>query len=272
MCKLQIAIAFIAALTLAACNKETRSGVQAPGAPESAKTKVLEAGAAALQNKPPVEAINAYLDGFHFYNGQQKIQMEAHHYCSILNDDLIQCVIYDGNVKDAKIMGVEYIVSEKLFKGLPENEKALWHSHVHEVKSGQLIAPGIPEVAEKALMKKLIHTYGKTWHTWHTDLDKTLPLGVPQLMMGFTADGQADPAMVAARDKRFVINSAQKKKDREDIPAPTIDSGADGWQHGKTIQINDPTGSQHTHEEATAGSTQETPDANAKSNKQISHN
>lgn len=169
-------------------------------------------------------------------------------------------------------MGVEYIVSEKLFKGLPENEKALWHSHVHEVKSGQLIAPGIPELAEKALMKKLIHTYGKTWHTWHTDLDKTLPLGVPQLMMGFTADGQADPAMVAARDKRFVINSAQKKKDREDIPAPAIDSGADGWQHGKTIQINDPTGSQHAHEEATAGSTQKTPDANAQSNKQISNN
>ncbi|RYF29910.1 MAG: DUF1264 domain-containing protein [Cytophagaceae bacterium] len=236
MHKLQIAIACIAALTLAACNKETRSGVQAPGAPESAKTKVLEAGAAALQNKPPIEAINAYLDGFHFYNSHQKIQME------------------------------------KLFKGLPENEKALWHSHVHEVKSGQLIAPGIPELAEKALMKKLIHTYGKTWHTWHTDLDKTLPLGVPQLMMGFTADGQADPAMVAARDKRFNVNSAQQKKDREDIPAPTIDSGADGWQHGKTIQINDPTGSQHAHEEATAGSTQETPDANAHSNKQISNN
>src|SRR4051812_29583541 len=74
--------------------------------------------------------------------------------------------------------------------------KPLWHSHVHEVKSGQLVAPGIPEAAEHALMEKLIHTYGKTWHTWHTDLDKTLPLGVPQLMMGFTADGQADAAMI----------------------------------------------------------------------------
>jgi hypothetical protein len=272
MYRFYIVIACVTALALTACNKETRSDVQAPGATESTKTKVLEAGAAVLQNKPPIEAINAYLDGFHFYNGRQTIQMEAHHYCSILNDDLIQCVIYDGNVKDSKIMGVEYIVSEKLFKGLPENEKALWHSHVQEVKSGQLIAPGIPEVAEKELMKKLIHTYGKTWHTWHTDLDKTLPLGVPQLMMGFTADGQADPAMVAARDKRFGIDSAQKKKHREDIPAPTIDPGADGWQHGKTIQIKDPTGSQHAHEEATAGSTQETPGANAKSIKQMSNN
>ena len=125
---------------------------------------------AALQRKPPIEAINAYLDGFHFYNGNIKGQMKAHHYCSILNEEVIQCVIYDGNVKDAKIRGVEYIVSGQLFKRLPDQEKAMWHSHVHEVKSGQLVAPGIPQVAEQELMKKLVGTYGKTWHTWHTDL------------------------------------------------------------------------------------------------------
>jgi hypothetical protein len=177
--------------------------------------------------------------------------MEAHHYCSILNDEVIQCVIYDGNVKDARIMGVEYIVSAKLFATLPDAEKALWHSHVHEVKSGQLIAPGIPQVAEHELMEKLIHTYGKTWHTWHTDLHKDLPVGVPQLMMGFTADGQADPAMVAARDKRFGIESAERRKKREDIAAPAIDPGADAWQRAKAIQVDDPTGSQHAAESAT---------------------
>ncbi len=117
-------------------------------------------------------------------------------------------------------MGVEYIISAKLFAGLPEREKALWHSHVHEVKSGQLIAPGIPEVAEHELMEKLIHTYGKTWHTWHTDLDKDLPRGMPQLMMGFTADGQASPAMIAARDARLGVSSEDKRKRRADIPQP----------------------------------------------------
>jgi hypothetical protein len=205
----------------------------------------LEQGAAVMQSHPPVGAINAYLDGFHFYNGNMQGQMEAHHYCSVLNEDVIQCVIYDGNVADAKLMGVEYIVSAKLFKDLPEQEKALWHSHVHEVKSGQLIAPGIPAVAEKELMKKLISTYGKTFHTWHTDLHKTLPLGVPQIMMGFIADGQADAEMVAQRDKRFDISSADKKKDREDIPTPAIDPGADAWRQGRTVQLSDPTGTEH---------------------------
>ena len=44
-------------------------------------------------------------------------------------------------------------------------------------------------------MEQVVSTYGKTWHTWHTDRDKELPYGIPALMMGFTADGQLDPAL-----------------------------------------------------------------------------
>ncbi|HDS1735603.1 MULTISPECIES: OBAP family protein [Pseudomonas] len=229
---------------------ETRSPVDTPGRPESATTKLLEAGAATLQSKPPIEAINAYLDGFHFYNGHPDVQMEAHHYCSILNEDVIQCVIFDGNRKDAKIMGVEYIIDEKLFAELPTKEKAMWHSHGYEVSSGQLIAPGIPAPAEHALMQRLAHTYGKTWHTWHTDQDKALPVGVPQLMMGFTADGQADATMVEQRNRRLDVDAIKTKAQRADIAIPATDPDADGWQRGNIIQINDPTGS-HLHRPAT---------------------
>jgi len=223
---------------LAACGGgNTGSNVDPPGAPESAKTRALETGAATLQNMPPVEAIHSYLDGFHFANGNPRMQMEAHHFCSIVNDDLFQCVIFDGNAKDAKLMGVEYIVSAKLFATLPDGEKALWHSHVHEVRSGQLIAPGMPEVAEHELMEKLVGTYGKTIHTWHTDQKMTLPIGTPQLMMGFTADGQVDPAIVAARDRRFGVSSEKKRTGRADIPAPTVAPGADAWQNGDVVQF-----------------------------------
>jgi hypothetical protein len=234
------------ALLLAACGGgDTEPGIETPGRDERPETRVLDAGAALLQDKPPIDAINAYLDGFHFYSGRMESQMEAHHYCSVLNEDVIQCVIYDGNVREARIMGVEYIVGESLFAGLPEAEKALWHSHVHEVKSGQLVAPGLPQAAERELMEKLVRTYGKTWHTWHTDLDKDLPYGVPQLMMGFTADGQADPAMVAARDARLGVDSQQRRRDRAGIEAPPVQPGADAWQQGNAIQLEDPTG--HVH-------------------------
>lgn len=237
----------LATLQLSGCAAtQSPSNVGVEGAEKKADTRLLEAGAAALQSHPPISALNAYLDGFHFYNGRQNAQMEAHHYCSVLSEELIQCVIYDGNVEDAKLMGVEYIISERLFNELPAAEKSLWHSHVHEVKSGQLIAPGIPQTAEHALMRKLVRTYGKTWHTWHTDQQKSLPLGVPQLMMGFTADGQVDPRMVEERDQRFGIDSAQKRRDRADIETPTVQPGADAWQKGKVFQIEDPTGA-HVH-------------------------
>lgn len=240
---LRLTCTLTVAVALCACqDRNSESPVTAPGSPESMKTRALEAGAAALQDTPPVDALNTYLDGFHFYNGRMQDQMEAHHYCSVLNEDVIQCVIFDGNAKDAKLMGVEYIISEKLFSGLPAGEKQLWHSHVHEVKSGQLVAPGIPDVAERELMEKIVRTYGKTWHTWHTDRNQTLPYGVPQLMMGFTADGQAREDMVAARNQRLGVNAERERETRASIAAPPISPGADAWQHGTVVQIETPRG------------------------------
>src|SRR5690606_29370863 len=176
-----------AAVLLVACGGgDTGPAVDTPGRDRQPDTRLLEAGAGLLQDKP-IDAVNSYLDGFHFYSGDMDGQMEAHHYCSLLNEDVIQRVIYDGNVAEARLMGAEYIIGEPLFRQLPPAEKDLWHSHVYEVRSGQLVAPGLPGAAERALMEKLVGTYGKTWHTWHTDIDKDLPYGVPQLMMGFTA-------------------------------------------------------------------------------------
>jgi hypothetical protein len=185
------------------------------------------------------------MDGFHFYNGLLGAQMEAHHYCSKLNEDLTQCVIYDGNGKDAHIMGVEYVISERIFKSLPEDEKLLWHSHNYEVKSGELIAPGLPDLAEHEFMEKMVSTYGKTWHTWHTDMNKDLPYGSPQLMMGFIKDGQIDTGMLKKRDEAFGISSNDKRKNREDIPEHKVLSGADAWKNGKIKQLPSLTKSKH---------------------------
>lgn len=215
----------------------TSSQVQAPGEPASAKTRVLEGGAALLQEKAPIQALNVYVDGFHFYNGNVDIQVEAHHYCSILNEDVRQCVIFDGNGADAKLMGIEYIVSRRVFERLPADERKLWHSHVYEVRSGTLIAPGIPDAAEHELMESMVDTYGKTWHTWHSDQGHDLPTGHPMLMAGFTADGQIHPDMIASRDTRFRVSTADERKLRQDLPEPTIVEGADTWQTGEVLQL-----------------------------------
>ena len=227
-----------ATLILMACGgKNTASNVEAPGEDKSGKSKLLETSADLLQDKSPLKTFNAYLDGFHFYNGNMNAQMEAHHYVAQLNEDVHQAIIFDGNEKNAKIMGVEYIISEKLFKRLDDEEKKLWHSHHYEVKSGTLIAPGIPIAAEHELMEKLVSTYGKTIHTWHTDQQRELPIGSPQIMMGFTKDGQLKRQLLDERDKRFKVSTEERKKNRGDIRMPSVDPMANAWEKGHPRQF-----------------------------------
>lgn len=228
----------------------TDSNVTAPGEEKTSKSKLLDAGADVIQKKAPIEAISAYLNGFHFYNGNINAQMEAHHYVSRINEDVHQAIIFDGDGRDAKIMGVEYIISEKLFKTLDDEEKKLWHSHHHEVKSGTLIAPGLPEAAEHELMEQLVSTYGKTIHTWHTDQERNLPVGIPMIMMGFTKDGQIHPELVKERDQRLNVSSEEKKRNRDDIPMPQVDPMANAWEKGHVRQFivtTNPDSALHKH-------------------------
>ncbi len=235
---LLVVIILLVHLPAASAGGNTAPNVTPPGVEKSTKTKMLETGAKVLQSKTPLNAINVYVDGFHFHNGNMDSQVEAHHYCNVVNEDLIQCVIYNGNDENARLMGVEYIVSEEIFKTLPQDEKKLWHSHAYEVKSGQLLAPSIPEIAEHELMKQLASTYGKTWHTWQAEQSNmTLPLGLPELMMGFTADGQINPALVNDRDQRFNISIKAEKQNRANISTPRVQPGADAWETGQIVQL-----------------------------------
>jgi hypothetical protein len=214
-------------------------GSPVPGAEKSVKSQMLGLGADLLQDDSPIGAINMYLNGFHFYADDMGRQIEAHHYCTHVNEEFFQCVIYDGNRSDSRLIGIEYIVSERIFVSLPEEEKLLWHSHRYETTSGELVMPGIPEPVEHTAIASLVNTYGKTWHTWQIDRDSALPTGIPQLMMGFIADGQLKPEMIASRDRELGVDTAESRKSRADLArsAPPPKPGADSWQDGKAPQL-----------------------------------
>lgn len=230
---------FSCACARAHAQQPAEQGGRIPGAEKSTKSTMLGIGADMLQNDSPVSAINMYLNGFHFYADDMGRQIEAHHYCAHVNEEFFQCVIYDGNASDSRLIGIEYIVSERIFKSLPDDEKPLWHSHRHETTSGELVMPGIPETVEHTAIASLVSTYGKTWHTWQIDRNSSLPLGIPQLMVGFTADGQLNPEMLQSRDRKLGINTADVKQARADLAqsAPQPDPKADAWKGGTTPQL-----------------------------------
>jgi len=232
--------------------KEARQEAAQPkttptGETKSAKTQTLEAGAKALQGNAPVKGFDIYLVGFHPMKDHPEQQMEAHHYCHQMNEDFAQCVLFDGNTKSANMSGVEYIISERTFESLPESEKKYWHPHNGEILSGQLIAPGIPKLAEKSLMKSKMNSYGKTWHFWNTGHEgqpsDKLPLGEPMLPWSFNRDGEANPDLVEKRDKALNVNTADKRKERTDLQAMAKpQSGVDDLQDKFGRQTQDISG------------------------------
>jgi len=217
---------------LCACGSRQPPAVSPPGATESTRTNVLEAGASALQGNGPLARLDIHLVGFHPMKEAPDQQMEAHHYCRQVNEDFAQCVLFDGDAAQANLTGVEYIISEKLFAQLPAGERQYWHPHNGEILSGQLVAPGLPGVAEKALMKSKLNSYGKTWHTWHTRQGTapgdTLPLGPPMLAWSFNRDGEIQPGLVQARDRHLQVDTAQRRADRQDLqPLARPQAGVD---------------------------------------------
>ncbi len=181
-----------------------------------------DAVAAEPHDETPVGQFHLSLCAFHIAKRDPKFQVEAQHYCSPVNDEVHQCVIFDSNRKDARILGVEYIISDRLYRGLPVAEKKYYHPHTYEVLSGLLIAPDLAEAAETELMGKLVTTWGKTWHTW-ADPKAALPMGEPLLMWAHTKDGQIDPELLAARDRRFGVATPAMRQRRAHLgPVPQV--------------------------------------------------
>lgn len=212
---------FAPALTvLSGCGE--RAPTTAPtGAEKKAGTKALEAGAKALQSSSPLAPMDIHLVGIHPFKDQPAHQMLVHHFCRQVNEDFAQCALFDGDGPQANLNGIEYIISERMFESLPETERAYWHPHNYEILSGQLVAPGLPEAAENALMRGKMNSYGKTWHVWHTGRPDApgdrLPLGAPALAWSLNRDGEALPGLVEEHERRLGLKPGKKRDERLDL-------------------------------------------------------
>lgn len=84
----------------------------------------------------------------------------------------------------------------------------------------------------------LVGTYGKTFHTWRYDQqNSTYPIGIPELVMGYTGDSQITPDFVVQRDELFGVNTTEIRDSRADISPPVVISGADSWKYGFTLTL-----------------------------------
>lgn len=221
MKEVYVAAVTVLVLFMAGCATHSPRAIEPAGEEKTGKTATLETAAGVVQRNAPAEQLKIYLSGLHVMKNNIHHQMDAHHFCRQVNEELAQCAIFDGSDRDANLVGIEYIISEKLFESLTDQEKGYWHPHNYEILSGQLIAPWIPDAAELELMKGKMNSYGKTWHLWNTGMyghkGDVLPLGPPELAWSFNRDREAKPGLLEDRDQLQKLDSSAKRRDRSEL-------------------------------------------------------
>lgn len=204
--------------------------------------KIIEKGSEVMQSFKPIKHMSQHVCTFALYSHDLGRQLETHHYISRLTEDFLQAAVYDSDQPNARLLGVEYILSDRLYEGLPAEEQKLWHSHAYEVKTGLWIHPELPEMVARPELESLAKTYGKFWCTWQVDRGDRLPLGAPALMMSpqGVALGKVKEELVEKRDQKYNISREALEEKRVEIAEPEwINPQADYWkQNGKGFAID----------------------------------
>ncbi|KMT03867.1 hypothetical protein BVRB_8g188380 [Beta vulgaris subsp. vulgaris] len=211
-----------------------------PGKALTVGQQVLDKGAKLMQSLKPINQISQHVNTFALYSHDMSRQIETHHFVSRINQDFCQCAVYDSDLPSARLIGIEYIISDKIFESLPPDEQKLWHSHIYAIKTGLWINPKVPGMIQNPELQTLAKTYGKFWCTWQVDRGDKLPLGVPSLMMSPQSESTVSTELVKKRDERYQITTQNLISSRADItPSENLISYADHWkQSGKGFAID----------------------------------
>jgi Protein of unknown function (DUF1264) len=188
--KLPMALACVAGLAAGTC----LTSVTRPTPARADDAKPAHAQPPVGAKAPIQEILHCPLAfaGVHLLKDLPEHPQVAYHYCKPVNDNVSQCVLYDGTGPDAKLIGIEYLVSEALYQKMPPEEKVYWHDHRNEVDAGLLKSLTQSGEEEEKTMAAIRPLWGKVFHTWA--VGKSYPVGPPRLFWAVTAE---DPFVLA---------------------------------------------------------------------------
>jgi hypothetical protein len=191
---LPVALAGLAGVTAGALLTSVPRPIPARADEREAAHRPPGAGAKA----PVAEVLHCPLAfaGVHLLKDLPEYAQVAYHFCTPLNDDVSQCLLYDGNGPKARLIGVEYLVSDALYQKMPPEEKVYWHDHKYEVDSRLLRSLTQAGSEEKRTLAHVRTLWGKVYHTWVSG--KVYPSGPPRLFWSVTGE---EPFVLAPEAK-----------------------------------------------------------------------
>lgn len=88
-----------------AAMRESGEERQPPGEKMGVGQHILDKGSSMLQSLKPVKQVSQHACSFALYGDDLSRQIETHHYISRLNQDFLQCAVYDSDTADAHLIG-----------------------------------------------------------------------------------------------------------------------------------------------------------------------
>jgi hypothetical protein len=122
--------------------------------------------------------------------------LRVQHYCKPNDKIVLVCQLYDSTSMNATLIGVEYVITADQYNSLPNREKPNWHFHKIEFAPSRAdpMFPELPAAQVKALMGKLMDTYGKVIITWNPkDKLPSFPSQVQQVEHPFMVNATVKP-------------------------------------------------------------------------------
>ncbi|CAI5475357.1 unnamed protein product [Closterium sp. Yama58-4] len=136
-------------------------------------TSALETTASLLQSFRPLKSFCQHVSTWAHYAQSPGRMIETHHLVARLTEDVLQCIVFDSDQPNARIVGVEYIVTESVFKKLPEEENlnALCVPSKTITPFTQHPA-GVEYIVTEAVFKKLPEEEKHLWHSHYYEASK----------------------------------------------------------------------------------------------------
>lgn len=81
-------------------------GSMPPGKGMTMTQSMVDKGAEMMQSLKPVKQMSQHVCSFACYSHDMTRQIETHHYVSRLNNDFLQCAVYDSDLPNARLIGI----------------------------------------------------------------------------------------------------------------------------------------------------------------------
>ena len=122
------------------------------------------------EDKNPLSGYTIHVTAPHVMDGE--VMGPFHHYCKPINDDIIQCILFESTEPNARMTEVEYMVSKKLAQSVLTkwSHAQNWHDHKQEIDTGRVVVvnPSDPK-EQKGLVDHVSDTDGIIFHLWPKD-------------------------------------------------------------------------------------------------------